>query len=58
MRKTLSEEKFKEFALSGFNCKQIAKKFGYHPGTFGFKMKEILGIYPSIYIARLKNGKT
>ena len=49
-------EEFKKLAASGLNCKQIAEKFGYHPNSFGLKMKKILGIYPSVYIARLKNA--
>ena len=51
-------EKFKSLAEEGLNCKQIAESIGYHPNNFGLKIKKILGVYPSIYIARLKRGKT
>lgn len=47
-------EEFKTYALKGLNCKQIAEKFGCPQKSFGFIMKEILGIYPSVYISRLK----
>lgn len=56
--RTLDVSIFHNYALQGLNCKQIAKKMGYHSHSFGFLMKNILGIYPSVYIARLKNGKT
>ncbi len=49
---------FKKFVIKGLNCKQIAKEMGYAPQNFGLKMKGVLGIYPSVYIARMKNGKT
>lgn len=55
---SVSEERFKELAAKGLNCKQIAKEMGCKPYCFGLKMKEILGTYPSIYIWRMKNGKT
>jgi hypothetical protein len=56
--KSLNPETFKKLAAKGLNCKEIARKMGYHPHTFGFRMKEALGVYPSVYIARMKNGKT
>ena len=56
--RSLNPEKFKKLAAKGLNCKQIAKEMGWHYHTFGLKMKNVLGIYPSVYIARMKNGKT
>lgn len=56
--RSLDIKVFKKLASQGFNCKEIAEKMGWHQNSFGMKMKEVLGIYPSIYIARLKNGKT
>ncbi len=47
-------KKFEELAPQGLNCKQIAKEMGYHPTCFGKRMKKVLGIYPSVYIARKK----
>ena len=49
---------FKEFANQGLNCKQIAEKMGINTKAFGYKMFNLLGVYPSVYIARLKRGKT
>lgn len=57
-KRSLDPEIFKNLALLGLNCKQIAEKMGWHNHSFGIKMKEILGIYPSVYISRMKNGKT
>ena len=57
-RRTLSKSTFIRLALQGLNCKQIASRMGYHSHSFGYLMKEILGMYPSMYIARLKNGQT
>lgn len=52
-------QKFHEFACEGLNCKQIAERFQSRSHSFGLKMKQILGVYPSVYIARLKkNAKT
>ncbi len=56
--RSLDPDKFKSLANQGLNCKEIAKEMGYHQNTFGFRMKEVLGVYPSVYIARMKNGKT
>ena len=56
--RSLDVKKFESLAKEGLFCKDIARKMGYHPRTFGAKMKEVLGVYPSVYIARLKNGKT
>lgn len=53
-KKDVDLNTFNKFVYQGLNCKQIAKKLGIHPHTFGLKMKQLLGIYPSIYIARLK----
>jgi len=53
-KQKITIEKFEKFALQGLNCKQIAKKFGYHQNSFGYIMKDILGVYPSVYIARMK----
>lgn len=49
-------EDFKFLASQGFNCKEIAQKMGYSTNWFGFKIKKLIGLYPSIYIARLKHG--
>ena len=57
-RRSLDIEEFKMYVKEGYNCQQIANKMGWHSHTFGFKMKEVLGVYPSVYIARMKNGKT
>jgi len=57
-KKSLDLEVFKKLVSLGFNCKQIAEKMGWHNHSFGIKMKDILGIYPSVYISRIKNGKT
>ena len=51
-------ERFIEIASHGFNCREIAGLMGINPKDFGWKMKKILGVYPSVYIARMKNGKT
>ncbi len=56
--RSLDIDTFKELVSQGYNCQQIANKMGWHSHTFGYKMKEKLGIYPSIYIARMKNGQT
>ncbi len=57
VKRSLSINKFRKLVMKGLNCKQIAAEMGYRPGTFGYKMKEVLGVYPSIFIARMKNGK-
>lgn len=58
-RRSLDKDVFKCLARQGMNCKQIARHMGWHSHTFGLRMKEVLGIYPSVYIARMKkNGKT
>jgi len=58
IQRSLSPQLFEELAKKGLNCKQIAKEMGYHSHRFGLKMKNVLGIYPSVHIARMKNGKT
>jgi YesN/AraC family two-component response regulator len=58
MKKSLDPEVFKKLVAKGLNCKQIAKKMGYNETYFGLAMKNVLGMYPSVYIARFKNGKT
>jgi YesN/AraC family two-component response regulator len=50
--------RFMQLAAQGFNCKQIAEKMGSRNHNFGKKMKKLLGMYPCVYIARMKNGKT
>jgi hypothetical protein len=57
-QRSLDIKTFKSLASKGLSCKDIAKKMGYHPNTFGLKMKEKLGVYPSVYIAGMKYGKT
>lgn len=54
--RSLDKSLFHQLALQGLNVKQISKKMGYSPKSFGYLMKEVLGVYPSVYIARLKNG--
>ncbi len=49
---------FKKLASHGLNCKEIAFLMGIQQKAFGYKVKKILGVYPSVYIARMKNGKT
>ena len=56
--RSLNITTFKQLVDQGYNCKEIAHKMGWHSHTFGLKMKKILGIYPSVYIARSKNDKT
>ena len=56
--KKIDIAKFKELALKGLTCKEIAKEFGIHSHQFGLKIKKLIGIYPSQYIAWNKNGKT
>jgi DNA-binding CsgD family transcriptional regulator len=51
------EAQFVELASHGLNCKEIANIMGISTKAFGAKMCRILGVYPSIYIARMKNGK-
>ncbi len=48
---------FKKMASQGMTRTEIAKKMGYSDQHFGLKMKKLLGIYPSVYIARLKYGQ-
>lgn len=50
--KLVDLQKFDYLAKQGLNCKQIAKEFNIHPHSFGFKMKKLLGIYPSQYIKK------
>ena len=47
-------EKFKELATSGMNCKQMAKYFGISPQSFGIKIKEKIGLYPSQYLVKIR----
>lgn len=49
---TTEVERFKELAATGLNCKQIAKEMGFNQNYFGLKMKKLLGVYPSVYIAK------
>jgi len=58
MRKKLDIYEFVYLAGKGLNCKQIAKIMGICPKRFGFKIKDIIGIYPSVFIYKVKNGKT
>ena len=51
-------EKFKKLATKYLTCKEIAKEFGISPGCLGVKIFKLMGVYPSVYIARLKHGKT
>lgn len=54
-KKLLDEELFREYALQGLNVKQIQQKLNHTDHNFGAKMKEVLGMYPSVYITRLFN---
>ncbi len=58
VEKSLDPKLFTRLVSQGLNCKQIAHKMGWHVNSFGIKMKKVLGIYPSVFIARFKNGKT
>jgi hypothetical protein len=54
----ISVDDFKKLASEGLNCKQIAKRCGYSYIYYIGKIKKLLGMYPSIYIAGLKkNGR-
>lgn len=53
--RTLDIETFKKLVSEGYNCQEIANKMGWHSHTFGYKMKEVLGMYPSVYIKRMKD---
>lgn len=48
---------FIELASKGLNCKQIAEIMKICPKQFGAMFKTILGIYPSIYIARMNDDR-
>lgn len=52
------EARFVELASYGLNCKQISEIMEINPKRFGLLMHEILGVYPSVYIARMKNAQT
>lgn len=55
---TLDKEIFDRWVKKGASCKEIAGRMGWSEQCFGIKMKSVLGIYPSVYIARMmKNGK-
>jgi YesN/AraC family two-component response regulator len=54
--KPVDLQEFHNLASKGLSCKDIAKHFNISTQHFGIKMKKLLGVYPSIYIARLKNG--
>jgi hypothetical protein len=49
---------FIKLAKQGLNCKQIYEKMGHHNNNFGAKMKQVLGMYPSVYIVKVLNAKT
>jgi YesN/AraC family two-component response regulator len=51
-------KQFKDLASQGLNRTEIREKMGYSNNYFGLKMKALLGEYPSIYIEKLKHGKT
>lgn len=49
---------FLRLAEKGYNVKQILKKLGYKSTWASARLRKLLGMYPSIYISRLKRGKT
>ena len=53
---TLDKAHFDELVEKGLNCKEISKEMGLHSHTFGAKFKAQFGVYPSVYIAKLKKG--
>ena len=59
LEEELDIEKFKNLAKnSNYNVKQIAKLLGYDPKIFGAAIKNLIGEYPSVYIHKVRNGKT
>jgi len=54
----LDIDEFKKLALQGLNCKQIMEHLNMPKYNFAFKFKKKFGVYPSVYIHRMKHGKT
>lgn len=50
--KPIDMNRFNELMAQGLNCKEIANNLGLHPHTLGKKFEQIMGIYPSQYIAQ------
>lgn len=46
-------DKFYKLAEEGLSCKVIAMRLGVCPKSFGISIKKLIGIYPSVYLAKL-----
>ncbi len=55
-RKDIDINEFKGLVDQGLNRKQIAKHLNIHEKPFGKLFRDLIGIYPSVYIKRYKNG--
>lgn len=53
-KRALDYPTFERLVRQGLNCKEIAREMKCDSKTFGFRMKKILGMYPSVYIERMK----
>lgn len=50
----LDKELFHDLVKKGYNCKEIAKSMNFHSHNFGKRAKEVLGMYPSVYISKFR----
>lgn len=56
VKKNIDIETFKTLVALGLNVTQIRIAMGFGGHNFGYKVKQILGMYPSVFIYKYKKG--
>lgn len=56
-KKSLDVDVFKKLVALGLNVRQIRIAMDHADHNFGYKMKQVLGMYPSVFIYKYRTGK-